>query len=316
LTASEIELSILGKIPGRPLRVDEGTLHVPLTMPEIRRSNGKYLAVRGISLVNSIIRRGVLEVVGSPWLPGFWVLSKDEAVRVLHKVQEDSHACRLLLSVTKEPIKEKGWHSYQGDPMMVLEVQWENFEAYVASMKKKYRARVRKTFRNNEGVRWEVLDLNPENLRLCANFLESTLSDKVVALPVHLDSLLSTFVNCFGDRFKILGFYKEERLIGFISSVAAEDELRAMHFGAQEDAPEDFYSFAMFTLIEQGIAQKVKRINLGRTATEIKSTYGALAEENYFSFYSQMRVMQWLMRVVDKKYAPKPYTLRSPFGAE
>jgi len=55
-------------------------------------------------------------------------------------------------------------------------------------------------------------------------------------------------------------------------------------------------------------------VHLGRTATEIKSTYGAVPEENYFSFYSSSRFFQFLMRLADRYYRPKAYTLRSPFG--
>ena len=52
-------------------------------------------------------------------------------------------------------------------------------------------------------------------------------------------------------------------------------------------------------------------INLGRTATEIKSTYGAVARDNYFSFYTTKPLLKLVLRIAKKKYQPKEYTLRT-----
>ena len=265
-------------------------------------------------LVNGLIRKGVLRVLGSPWLPGFWVVSPEEAQGGLRVLQKKSKSCPLFLSITNAPVEAPGWHSYQGDPFMVLKVDWDSWDSYQSAMKKKYRARLRKTLKTNDGLQIEELALTPSNILECSQLLERTLSDKVVALPSDLNKLLDMFINCFESNFKIFGFKKEDKLVGFISCVLDGDVLRAMHFGAADNAPEDFYSFAMFTLIKKGIDVRVKKIDLGRTATEIKSTYGAVAEENYFSFYSSGWFFKLALRIADRFYAPKPYMLRSPFG--
>ena len=287
---------------------------LPLTTPELRRSSGKYLTRRGLWLANGFIRKGVLRVLGSPWLPGFWVISPEEAQAGLYAFQKNSRQCPLFLSITNAPVKATGWHSFEGDPFMVLNVQWNNWEEYVAAMKKKYRARVRKTLKVNAALEVVSLPLTESNLEHCAQLLEETLKDKVVALPGNLTRLLGMFQDCFESNFKIYGFKNEGSLVGFISCVRDGDVLRAMHFGATDEAPEDFYSFAMFTLIKDGIESKVNKIDLGRTATEIKSTYGAVAEQNYFSFYSSGCLFKLALKLADHYYVPKPYTLRSPFG--
>lgn len=265
-------------------------------------------------MVNGLIRKGVLRVLGSPWLPGFWVVGPKDAQAGLRAFQSDSKSCPLFLSITNAPVEAPGWHSYQGDPFMVLHVEWEQWESYVAAMKKKYRARVRKTLKMNAGLTVAPLPITASTLEECAELLEQTLRDKVVALPGDLNQLLGMFHDCFGVNFKIYGFKQEDRLVGFISCVRDGAVLRAMHFGATAEAPEDFYSFAMFTLIKEGIDAKVEKIDLGRTATEIKSTYGAVATPNYFSFYSSGWFFKLALKLADRYYVPKPYTLRSPFG--
>ena len=285
-----------------------------MTTPELRRSSGKYLTLRGLRLTNAIIRKGILQVAGSPWLPGFWNLSAEKAEVALRAFRAQGATCTLFLSFTNAPVSSKGWHSYKGDPYMVLPISWSSFDEYVAEMKKKYRARVRKVQKSNQGIRVEVLPKEGPQFEQCVAMLEATLRDKVVALPGNLEHLLGMFNRCFGESFKLFGFYRGEELVGFISCIEDGPVLRAMHFGQSNVAPEDFYSHAMFTLIGLGITTGVKKVHLGRTATEIKSTYGAVPEENYFSFYSTSRFFQFLMRLADKYYRPKAYTLRSPFG--
>jgi hypothetical protein len=78
LTATSLESSVLDNIPGQILHLPTGEM-LPMTTPELRRSSGKYLTLRGLRLTNAIIRKGILQVAGSPWLPGFWNLSAEKA---------------------------------------------------------------------------------------------------------------------------------------------------------------------------------------------------------------------------------------------
>ena len=155
LTATSLESSVLDNIPGLILHLPTGEM-LPTTTPELRRSSGKYLTLRGLRLTNAIIRKGILQVAGSPWLPGFWNLSAEKAEVALQAFKGQSASCRLFLSFTDAPVRSKGWHSYKGDPYMVLPISWSSFDEYVADMKKKYRVRIRKVQKSNEGVRVEV----------------------------------------------------------------------------------------------------------------------------------------------------------------
>jgi hypothetical protein len=76
------------------------------------------------------------------------------------------------------------------------------------------------------------------------------------------------------------------------------------------------YSFAMFSVIQRGIEAGVSKINLGRTATEIKSAYGAVPEHNYFSFYTESMLFKSALAVAARRYTPKDFELRSPFKDE
>ena len=158
-----------------------------------------------------------------------------------------------------------------------------------------------------------ILMPDEDDFSTAAQLLTTTLTDKVVAMPENLGWLLELYQAGFGSSFKIHGFFLEDRLIGFLSIVEDGTLLRAMHFGSSDSSPNDFYSYAMFYVIRLGIEGGYQKVSLGRTATEIKSSYGAEPEENYFSFYSENWFFRGLLKLAQKRYQPKSYILRRPF---
>ena len=105
-------------------------------------------------------------------------------------------------------------------------------------------------------------------------------------------------------------------MLAFITLLEDGSVLRAMHYGCEDDAPSEIYSLLMFRAIREGIEGPFKEVNLGRTGTEIKSTYGAVAQPNYFSFYTRNPLLRWGLGIVARRYEPKTFELRSPFKQE
>ena len=308
---SSPQKSLYTQIPGRSIPLGDST-EVPVCTPEFRKSNGSYLKKRGLYLLNRFLRKGCFETVGSPWLPGFWILSASEAASLVRS--KGLRANSLNVVITSAPVVDQNWRSFKGEPLMVIENVWSSFEEYAVSMKKKYRQRLRKALQLDSVLekRW----LDAAHYEDCAALLEATLMDKVVVLPGDLTLLLERFEGMFETDFQIEGFYDQGRLVAFISTVRDGDTLRAMHYGAAVDAPANMYSFAMFSVIQRGIEAGVSKINLGRTATEIKSTYGAVPEHNYFSFYTESVLFKSALAVAARRYTPKDFELRSPFKDE
>jgi hypothetical protein len=307
------ENAIVGKLPGRLITLEDGVL-LPLTQPLVRRSSGQYARQRRLAVLNRWIRKGILQVVGSPWLPGFWVLRPEDATRALVAIKQERLPVKLLLAVTSDPMRaNKNWSSFEADPLMTIAVQWTSFESYGQEMKKKYRARLNKALKSNSDVEVRVLSADKAEFSKAAELLAATLTDRVVAMPENLEWLLAMYQECFGSSFQMHGFFLQGALIGFISTIEDGKLLRAMHYGSIENTPQDFYSYAMFYAIRRGIEGGFEKVSLGRTATEIKSTCGALPEANYFSFYSEHWFFKQVLKLAQRRYEPKSYVLRSPF---
>ena len=152
-----------------------------------------------------------------------------------------------------------------------------------------------------------------DGLLKCSELLAETLESKVVALPKDISSLIEGFKEWFGSDYLVVGVFLQGEVIGFIGYIKTPTALRAMHYGATSNAPDELYSALMFEVIERGIQLEVLEINLGRTATEIKSTYGAVPHDNYFSFYTRNPIMKFVLSLVQWRYNPKEYILRAPF---
>ena len=311
MNTTPLEKSILTHVQGRIVQYDIEAKGLPISIPELRRSSGSYLKKRGLKVINALIRKGVLEVVGSLWLPGFWVL-EPETLQSLVRSKKFKRPV-LLMSVSNAPVSQKNWTSFRAEPFMIIDNTWDSFQEYIDSMKTKYRSRLKKTIPFKEGYDLVELEQSEENIALCAGMLERTLTDKVAVLPINLNELIQRFRIWFNGDYKIFGIQEKGELKAFISVVEDGKYLRAMHYGTLKDVPDMIYSVAMFHVIEYGIEHGFKQIHLGRTATEIKSTYGARATENHFAFYTRNPLLKLAVYIAKQTYRPKEYKLRSPF---
>lgn len=249
-----------------------------------------------------------VQVLGSFWLPGMHIYSANDiqSIPTIGALPKSL----LFVGATTEPVNNYNWYSFKGDPLMVVENRWGSVEDYVNSFKKKYRARYRKAMELGSTV--ETFYVNqPDDFEDCCQMFQSTLAPKVAALPENLSLLLEGFGSWFGEDYKVLAAKQDGRIIGFIGYLKDGEVLRAMHYGAIEDAPGGLYSLLMFEVIHRGIEGGFSEINLGRTATEIKSTYGAVARDNYFSFYTTKPLLKLVLRIAKNRYQPKGYILRS-----
>ncbi len=91
-----------------------------------------------------------------------------------------------------------------------------------------------------------------------------------------------------------------------------------MHMGFEPHYAQQsqFYQRSMMDLVRLAMEERKPLLNMGRTATEIKSTMGAVPVENSFVFFSPRPVVRALLRLYARRFHSLPdYTLRSPFKA-
>jgi hypothetical protein len=288
----------------------------PFSNIELSKPTGKYVSRAILKLATALSAKGFVKYAGNACSPGlqFPNIQSNESLSNLDKI----NCGILIINVLGEPQYQNAI-TLPAEPFMNLTIQaeWESFNDYLSAMSSKYRVRTKKVLSNSEAyVKIELLH-NQANewIPQCAQMLGHTLKDKTLAISPRLSNMLHTFVRALKSQFKVWGYYKDGALCGFISAIESEHGLYAMHLGLTDQAAEDqLYQRMMYDVIEFGILQKDEFVCLGRTATEIKSTMGAVPVENSYVFYAKNKIIRNIIALYKNRfYKPKSYQLRNPF---
>lgn len=180
------------------------------------------------------------------------------------------------------PFKDTGCLEFKAQPNMIVNIrpEWENFDGYLQAMSSKYRTRIKRALKDLKGVEVQKLDLaylqnNMERIEdLYAQIIDSS-SFKLATFDIkHLVPMKAQF----GEAFEVDGFFKDGKLIGFMSfHISETKEMIAGMLGIDrgEQRPHDLYLNMLVHYVRRGIELGCQRILMGRTAMEIKSSIGA-----------------------------------------
>ncbi|OYU96844.1 MAG: hypothetical protein CFE21_00725 [Bacteroidetes bacterium B1(2017)] len=287
---------------------------------ELSRPTGKYVARAIIRLINILMRKHYVRFIGNSCTPGI-VLSNIHSSKGIEQFNNGSNqSCGILIAnvLGKEQVPDG--IVIPADPFMIIPLQasWKSFADYKAAMSSKYRVRTNRVFALSEQISYR--NLNQEGLenwiKPCADLLFETLKHKTITIGKDLTLLLNTFHTQLGNNYQVNGYFKDNKLIGFISFIKEQDQVYAMHLGYEVEIGTEvhLYQRMMYDVIEWSILNHAKMLNLGRTAPEIKSTMGAVPVENSFIFYSRTRFFRFILNYYKKRFHKEtPYTLRHPF---
>ncbi len=187
--------------------------------------------------------------------------------------------------MSKTLIKD-GFHGFLAEPVMALENKWESFDDYLAAMSSKYRKNVKRAQKKGAAiVRKEfnyerILAHNDRIYRLYSNICES-----VDFNLVHLDRFyFAELKKQYGDDFKLVGYFLDDELISFTTTIKDGDETHAHFLGIDDSYNPEYmlYLNMLLDITRIGIEEnESKKIDFARTAAEIKSSIGAEPEDMY-----------------------------------
>lgn len=194
-------------------------------------------------------------------------------------------------------------------------------EEYTGLFSKKYRNRARSIFRNAAGI--QVKELSREEIRQFEPQLYSLYEEiferakfKLIKLP---RDYFSSVKNIYPGQFIVKGFFYEEKLVAFGSCfVMIDGSLEAHYIGFDYslNTQFDLYQNILYMMIGEGIRHQCKKVNLGRTAAEIKTTVGAKAE----NLICYIKPQNTISRIIQKPFIsflqPAEWTPRNPFKEE
>lgn len=182
-------------------------------------------------------------------------------------------------------LKVEAYTAMQVEPNMIitLKPEWHSFEDYTKALKSKYRVKANRADAKSETL--VTKSFSEETIKIHKNELQNLYQNTIDNADFNAQILnLDTYIHlkkAFKDEFIVQGYFLEEKLVGFLSAMQNGTHLDAHFIGIDYSKNKEYaiYPRILNDYVRLGIKLKTKQINLGRTASEIKSTLGAKPKE-------------------------------------
>ena len=128
-----------------------------------------------------------------------------------------------------------------------------------------------------------------------------------------LDAMTSSPLSFYVDA-----WFLDEEMVSFACGFCLEKEVEAHYIGIdyQHNKQYELYQTVLYSYIEQAILVNKKRLNLGRTASEIKTNVGAKPHELLCYIKPQNTVSKLIMKPFMQFLQPTEWIPRNPFKEE
>ena len=208
------------------------------------------------------------------------------------------------------------------EPNMIVDLPngLTNLTDYLACFSKKYRNRAKHIL--NASAPLTKKRLTKEEISFYKITLHGLYSQvfnqakfKLVKLSSHYfeDVLTSS-----PESFYVDAWFLEDKMLSFACGFCLENEVEAHYIGFDYTYNKQYelYQTILYSFIEQAIKVEKSRINLGRTASEIKTTVGAKPHELLCYIKPQNTVSKLIMKPFMQFLQPTEWIPRNPFKEE
>lgn len=269
---------------------------------------------------------------GQCWSP---TVSPDEARQLLTETVFQPHCLNgvqvpRVVMIKDQPILDnahrqvqyKGWIPLEFDPEMLFHVnpEWKHFDDYMQGLKTKSRTKIKRIMALSSDFKLRTLD-SEELTERCDELI--TLYQRVYERSgfrlgsLHAEELLTSKAE-WGDDFVVTVFELEGVLKGFQCAYVGSEETEAFFVGFDPELRKThaIYQRMLVEFICLGVERKSKRVNMGRTALEIKSSVGALPRRLMCEVRFRNRLFNTVVGRYTQGYNPVAPRLRKPWKSD
>lgn len=200
-----------------------------------------------------------------------------------------------------------------------LDPNWRTFQDYIDCLSSKYRVRMKRAFKKAAAIRKEKLDLatiEANKKKIHELYLGVANNSDFNSAELHEDYFLE-LKRAFPSQFQMTGYYLEDQLIGYYTTIKNYGELEAhfLGFDYEQNIIHQTYLNILFDITRDGISAGVEKIVFARTALEIKSSIGAEPMEMYFYARHRSKFSNRLLQSMVEYLQPKSpeWIQRRPF---
>ncbi len=172
-------------------------------------------------------------------------------------------------------------YDFNIQPNMIFKLnpEWKTESDYVGAFSKKYRDQYKRAHKKCEGVLVKELDYNEiltheERIYELYHYVAKNAPFNTFFLAKNH---FSTFKKQLGEQLRIVGYFINEKLVGFHTILLNGETLETYFLGYDEHIQKEkmLYLNMLYNMTKFGIENGFKKIIFGRTALEIKSSIGA-----------------------------------------
>jgi hypothetical protein len=221
----------------------------------------------------------------------------------------------------QDVLTENGYTGFAVDKNMVISVHpaWVNFDAYMADMTTKFRTKIKGVLKKSNELVVKSLDygeiLQYEE-QINALYL-SVMERANYRFGVINARAFSNMKKNLGDNYVFNAYLLDNQLVSF-GTLTYNGQLADANFvGINYDLNNEraLYQRILIDFIRDAIDRKSEKIQLGRTAEEVKSCLGAVPVELKLFVKHRNQLTNKIIKPFISTVQPSAYELRKPFKA-
>lgn len=230
---------------------------------------------------------------------GYWFdyqkISPEKAVLLLEKALNDvirtseRDGVKMPVILVKDLAPErrdqgqilvnKGFVEFDIQPNMVLKLPFRDFDEYLSAMSTKYRTRAKRAFKKADGMikkELALVDIQRELPRMYALYCEIANNAGFNMVDLN-EQYLPALKRDLPERFRLFGYYLDNQLVAFFTTIRNGDELEAHFLGYDKTLNHDYqlYLNILYDIVRVALESGCHSVIFARTALEIKSSVGA-----------------------------------------
>lgn len=239
-------------------------------------------------------------------------LTKDISIYLIKDFIKES------LEITNE-LHGLNYYSFNVEPNMVLHINegWRSFDDYLEAMKTKYRVKAKRALMLSNDI--EVKKTTVKDIKFLLPQITALYKKVSNRADFNLgDFNLETYMslkNKLGDNYILKTFWYREKLVGFMSGLINPNSLDAHFVGIDYELNKGLaiYQKMLYSYVTIAIESRLSIINFGRTASEIKSSIGAVPQDLTCYIRHKKSITNKFLKPFLNYIEPKPFKQKKPF---
>lgn len=229
------------------------------------------------------------------------------------KMIERTNASGIFLkdvekSIAEEVLKDESYSRMPDDISMEMRIpsSWLSFQDYEQALKHKYAQRCRKIRQARQHI--NITEFGEHDIERYAGKMHDlymqVVSKQMVSMGVLTPAFFMEMKKSLKDKFKVFGFFHEERLVAFSSAIQHDEDydMNYIGFDYEKNQELNLYFNILFHCVETAIANRAHKLILGRTAIEAKAILGCEPDYRYSFYKLRNEIVNWFYQRVSKNF--------------